>query len=340
MQRPIAHCAAICLLLGLADAMLALPAVGQDPAAETSGFRVLFEVGAETPAPNEPDSAGNKRAIASMANAILALGGQPAVRFVFVARREEICMGEAGCQADERHYQRGHHIRQLLLEEARRRGRTLPLNRIGDALTDELMPHRVVITTPKPGMAAVDMRLLVDDTRAAKPYCNARVVLHDPTLPSVIGAATGTPLLPLAEGVPVRVGSGARIGLLLQPTDGRSLHAYWSDSQGRFAKADIGLLSGTMAAAPTVRQTLHLVAVHAPAADFLTFMQRLTPDMMPLAPLPSLLAVASAGQISTRGIGDHVLVVPPSMLSPAPTGPPENEQCQWPFEPAGQISSR
>jgi hypothetical protein len=318
--------------------------------ADSGKFRLVFGSGAGTRDSLLAGTYGpaNRTELTRMVRSMLDWAKQPAVRFIFVAERTSLCDASRNCQPDMRMHERVTEAKNELGKLAQ--GQTLALNRIGQEFVDELLPLRVSLPPAPPnapaGTYTLNLFIKVEAGRALPSSCTGRALLADPGAPPVIGATAGIPALPVAVNATTVVHAGAKLKLVQGPAD-RLLLAFWSrppgalpggpagqSTQTTYAKADSALMDGGAIGLPAERRTLHLVATSAPAADLRTFMGQLTPDFRAISAVPALLSGPQPSVAGGRSIGDHVLVVPSTMLTVPDAPASDTEHCRLTFDPA------
>jgi hypothetical protein len=303
---------ALALILASASAAGAEP--GHPGYADPTRFRILFPPLSAEPIAGGALGAANRKAIANIAEVLLSHGDWPGLRFIFVAPRPESCVEAEGCTPNHLRWRRTTNAMGAVLVEIDKAGGLLPFRQARDYLAfPEELPDLPSLEPPGEGFEAIHLFVLVEENASASGSCSGQLLLFDPTLPPVIGAAWGEPALPFPPDREVEATGGSLLTLRRGREPSHHARAFWRHGDGT-CSSDDRLASGRAVSLKSGVQTLHLFT--APSLGALGELLRNDPpprECQPLAALP-------IPEGRSKGLRDHIRPLKPEDLIRAPRG--------------------
>lgn len=272
-------------------------------------YRLMFPLGSAEPVPGRATSEAMER----MLQAVGTWGKDGRVSFLVVGSKQTLCRPSGACKVDQELWKRTQRVVAGMGGIARRlRMSGLPLDRIGQALADDIRPRPRLAPAPS-GHAAVDFHLKVDLKARGRDGCPYDALAADPALPGVIGGGREG-RVPLPPKRAVALGSSARVAVQRSPSVGRPIVIWEAPGRMQFAPAKIA--DGTLVSLPAGVVLMHVIEPRKGDEVLAKLLAAVRNGGTGRPSRPSYFA-SIEGDPEQRGFGDTPQVIPPRSIQPA-----------------------
>lgn len=276
--------------------------------------------------------AKNEEAFVRISRALSRWSSQTHVRFLFVAPRPADCAPQHGCSAEHRMWQRVNAAMVRIKEAAARQDGRLRFDAVGFAFVDELDDRPALPLAPA-SADAIDLRTAPSKQATTDPDCPWSVLLFDPELPPVLGAAHGLPTVPVRAGTTL-LARDILLGASPAAKAGAQPLAIWENDRGEFRRALPSIFGAGGTPIPTPEVRLHLLGTRPEDAEQQRFSAALSDEFKTILPLPTALQGQRLARSITKGIGDGVQTLPSAGMEPSQPELSHTKLCSFAFLPS------